>query len=195
LTQTNTKGTPSILVNALQLRVNCVISSVANLVAPAQADRTINLFLGPKEIDFSAAGLNPATQTPTCGYTWTAKTYTWTGISSFNYITTATSSTGHANGLLKLNYITDPVNLASSPIATTLKVTYTYSDYLGASRTIDTNTLSFDILIVSPCQSTAFTAVSYTLNNAAFTFGASAGATTDFTDGDTYTYQFTAPNA
>ena len=61
LTQTNTKGTPSIVVNALQLRVNCIITTVANLVAPAEADRTINLFLGPKEIDFSLSALNPAT--------------------------------------------------------------------------------------------------------------------------------------
>jgi hypothetical protein len=61
LTQTNTKGTASVVVNALRLRVNCVIASLANLNVPVEADRTINLFLAPKELDFSTAALNPAT--------------------------------------------------------------------------------------------------------------------------------------
>jgi len=106
------------------------------------------------------------------------------------------SATGHPNGLLKLNFVTDPTNLASSPIATTLTVRYSYSDYLGTARTVDTASLSFNILIVSPCQATGFSAVSFTEEGGSgFTWGASTAATTDFTDGETYIYRFTSPSA
>ena len=106
------------------------------------------------------------------------------------------SATGHPNGLLKLNLVTDPINLASSPIATTLTVRYSYNDYLGTARTVDTATLSFNILIDSPCQATGFSAVSFTEEaGSAFTWGASTVATTNFTDGETYIYKFTSPSA
>lgn len=92
--------------------------------------------------------------------------------------------------------MTDPAKLANAPIATTLTVQYTYNDYLGTSRTVSTAALSFDILIVSPCQTTTFTSVSFTdSSNAAFTFGASSAATTNYVDGEIYTYKFGNPDA
>jgi len=86
---------------------------------------------------------NPQTQSPTCGYNWTVKSYTWTGISSHSFISTATSPSGHPNALLKFAYVTDPLKLALSPISASLQVQFTYNDYLGASHTVSPALFNF----------------------------------------------------
>jgi len=70
-------------------------------------------------------------------------------------------------------------------------VQYTYTDYLGTSRTVSPSNLTFNILIKSPCNTSTFNTVTFVDSaNSAFSFSGTSGAPTLFTDGESFTYKF-----
>ena len=97
LKQDNTKGTATVTYLALNLSINCRVTSLPSLVL-TDAQKTYALGSAAKTLDFTDSTINPMTQTPLCNYTWTTNTYSWTGLPS--WITTSTSTSGHANAVL-----------------------------------------------------------------------------------------------
>jgi hypothetical protein len=97
LTQTNTKGTASVVITALDLTVNCRVTSLPAL-SLTTAQRTYALGSAAKTLDFTDSTINPMTQTPACDYTWTTQTFAWSGLPA--WITTTTSASGVANAVL-----------------------------------------------------------------------------------------------
>jgi hypothetical protein len=97
LTQTNTYGNTPLTFTALTLTINCRITSLPAL-SLTDPQKTYALWSAAKTLDFTDSTINPMTQTPVCGYTWTTQTFAWTGLPT--WVTTSTSASGVANAVL-----------------------------------------------------------------------------------------------
>ena len=173
LKQDNTKGTATVTYLALNLSINCRVTSLPSLVL-TDAQKTYALGSAAKTLDFTDSTINPMTQTPLCNYTWTTNTYSWTNLPS--WITTSTSTSGHANAVLNFAQTGTLAAKSGTPYAITLSIAYNTNDFLAAANPI-TKTLNFSIVVsfVCPEQTANWVMAAYPVVPATITYNINTG--------------------
>lgn len=183
--ETNSFGTTPITTTSITIVVDCAVASIANLdltTTPFSATKqiTYTLYSGTFSVDFSKSVFNPLTQTPVCGYAWSAKTYTFSTLPS--WITKSNSpASGDTNSVLNI-LSSDPSILANSPYTFTIATTATPALPSGAAALSPSNAtsgtpLSFTVAIVDPCATTTVQPVVVVAANGAETTGLSLSGT------------------